>query len=138
MEDEKPSHKPRWLNVARSTVVASIVSAFAAILVALIGLYASSRNTSSPMPAAVSPKPSHSDASANPGPQAVLDAYLTAVNDRAWPEVWRLGERNLGPTYGAMVAGFRFTKRDTLLSFESNGSHVAAQIAAVETNGAIQ
>jgi hypothetical protein len=67
-----------------------------------------------------------------------METYLAAVNSRNWPKVWQLGGKNLGPTYGAMVAGFRKTRKDILLSFKRDGDHITAVIAAYEINGAVQ
>jgi hypothetical protein len=86
----------------------------------------------------LSPSPSLSQASVNRSPRAVIDAHLTAINKRDWPEVWQLGGKNLGPTYSAMIDGFRLTRKDMLLSFKSRGDYITTRIAAYETNGEVQ
>jgi hypothetical protein len=52
--------------------------------------------------------------------------------------VWQLGAKNLGPNYNTMIAGFRLTRKDTLVSFKGQGDHITAKIAAYETNGTVQ
>jgi hypothetical protein len=67
-----------------------------------------------------------------------MTAYIAAINTRDWPKVWQLGGKNLGPSYSAMIAGFRLTRRDILLSFKNHGDHITAKIAAYEANGTVQ
>jgi hypothetical protein len=77
-------------------------------------------------------------ASVSSSPRAVVEAYYAAVNARDWRRVWHLGGRNLGQSYGSMVAGFRLTRRDALTITTVEGSAVAAKIRAYETTGAVQ
>lgn len=71
-------------------------------------------------------------------PQAVVRAFIAAVNARNWRRVWLLGGKNLGLTYPALVAGFDRTRRDVLTSMTVNGDTVSARILAYETTGTVQ
>jgi hypothetical protein len=73
-----------------------------------------------------------------PGPQAVVEEFIAAINARNWPRVWQLGGKNLGESYASMVAGFRLTSHDVLTSLASSGDLVTARIRAYETTGAVQ
>ena len=73
-----------------------------------------------------------------PGPRAVVQDYLAAINQRDWPLVWQLGGKNLGETYRQMVAGYRLTSRDVVTSLQVSGAAVAVRILAYETTGAVQ
>jgi hypothetical protein len=77
-------------------------------------------------------------ASVSSAPRAVVEAYYAAINARDWRRVWRLGGKNLGQSYGSMVAGFRTTSRDVVTITTVQGSAVAARIRAYETTGAVQ
>jgi len=58
---------------------------------------------------------------------------------RWWPpQVWQLGGRNLGQSYGEMVAGCRLTGRVVVTSLQVSGDAVSARVLADETTGAVQ
>jgi hypothetical protein len=77
-------------------------------------------------------------ATAADSPRAVVKAFIAAINEHDWQKVWHLGGKNLGETYGAMVAGFRETNHDVLNRITSHGDTVNARITAYETTGAVQ
>ena len=75
---------------------------------------------------------------AKPAPEAVVKAYLAAINAHDWRKVWQLGGKNLGQTYTSMVTGFRDTSHDVLISLTTAGDSVSARIRAYETTGTVQ
>jgi hypothetical protein len=85
-----------------------------------------------------SPSVSRTATAADPAPQAVVKAYIAAINAHDWPRVWQLGGKNLGQSYAKMVRGFRYTSHDTLISITTAGDSVSARIHAYETTGIVQ
>ena len=77
-------------------------------------------------------------ATAADSPRAVVKAFIAAINEHDWHKVWQLGGKNLGETYGAMVAGFRETNHDVLNRITSHGDTVNARITAYESTGTVQ
>ena len=52
--------------------------------------------------------------------------------------MWQLGGRNLGQSYGEMVAGCRLTGRIVVTSLQVSGDAVSALVLADEKTGAVQ
>jgi Protein kinase domain len=75
---------------------------------------------------------------AAPGPRAVVSAYFAAINAHDWRHVWRLGGKNLGRPYPAMVAGYQLTARDVVTSITVHGAVATVRFRAYETTGAVQ
>src|SRR5579859_7704339 len=73
-----------------------------------------------------------------PSPRQVVEAYIAAVNQHDWRRVWQLGGKNLGASYGQMVAGYRHTSRVVIQSLRTRGQVVTVRVLAYETNGAAQ
>ena len=71
-------------------------------------------------------------------PTGVVEAYITAINQRNWTRVWALGGKNLGRTYRQIIAGFAHTSYVHITSITSNGPAVTVTTAATETNGTTQ
>ena len=71
-------------------------------------------------------------------PRQVVEAYITAINQRNWHRVWRLGGKKLNASYNQMVAGYRHTGRVVIQKLTTNGSTVTVRTKAYETNGAVQ
>jgi hypothetical protein len=72
------------------------------------------------------------------GPRSVIRAYFAAINARNWPKVWRIGGRNLSPSYTAMVAGYTGTVRDVYGLSRVSGDRVVVWLRARESGGLIQ
>ena len=75
----------------------------------------------------------HSDAGAQaqvtpPGPQAVVDSYLAAINQRDW----RLGGENGNPSYQELAAG---SGRDVIRTISVDGDHAIVRVRAYQTDG---
>jgi hypothetical protein len=68
----------------------------------------------------------------------VVESYLTAISLRDWPEAWQLGGKNLGQSYGQMIAGYRQTSRILISHLASNGDAVSVRTLAYESDGALQ
>lgn len=73
-----------------------------------------------------------------PGPRAVVQSYIAAINAHQWHRVWDLGGRNLSPSYQAMVAGYRLTAHDELTAVSVHGGIVNADLSARERTGTVQ
>jgi hypothetical protein len=127
----KPLGKPRRPSdavvAAWITGVLGIVGAIAA---ALLIIHATSHS-------AVSESATVSVSRTSPSPLSVVEAYLAAVNSRNWPKAWQIGGKHLNKSYSSMVAGFRNTEKDVLLSFKQDGDRITADIAAYHTNGTV-
>jgi hypothetical protein len=68
-------------------------------------------------------------------PDAVVAGFFDAVNKRDWQRAWRLGGRNLSPSYHAMVAGFAGTAQDNVTITGTRGGTVSVLLVAVQTSG---
>jgi hypothetical protein len=77
-----------------------------------------------------------------PAPGAVVSEFFAAISRHDWPEVWRLGGKNLGygpyASYSGMVSGYRGTIRDTLISIRTAGQTVSGQFRAYEAGGSVR
>jgi hypothetical protein len=86
--------------------------------------------------------PARDSLSAAPSPGSVVRAFFAAITRHDWPDVWRLGARNVGSgpsaTYNGMVSGYRLTARDVVTSLSVTGDSVSVRIRAYETTGAAQ
>jgi serine/threonine protein kinase len=71
-------------------------------------------------------------------PAAVVESFISAINAHNWRHVWLLGGMNLSSSYSSLVAGFRYTRHDRVVSLTTAGDIVTAQVSAVETTGAVQ
>ncbi|TCO52329.1 hypothetical protein [Actinocrispum wychmicini] len=102
-------------------------------------------STLSPSTSTVSPSPS-SDAdtvtvTTPPGvpppddPQAVVQAYFDAINNRDYQRAWDLGGKNVGQSYSAFAAGFATTDHDTVTIVAVDGNTVTADLMAQQTDG---
>ncbi len=132
-------------------LVAGAAAAGAALVISNLSGGSSSRppaatgagHATSPAAPASSPASNPASTQASPvasvaSPAAVVRAYLAAVNRRDWPEVWRLGGKNLGQSYRQMVAGYRLTSRVVITSLTASGDAVYVRVLAYETTGAVQ
>jgi len=93
-----------------------------------------SPTTSSPVespPATTSPAP-------GTGPEAVVQAYINAINARDYRRAWELGGKNLGKPYEAFEAGFATTDHDVLRIQSVQGGTVTVELTAVQTDGTQQ
>lgn len=73
-----------------------------------------------------------------PGPRAVVDSYFAAINQRDWPQVWRLGGENSNSSYREMVDGYSGTDRDVVRAIRVSGDHAVVRVRAYEADGAFQ
>ena len=76
-----------------------------------------------------------------PAPEAVIRQFYASISSHDWPEVWRLGGRNLGTgpyaSYGGMVSGYRGTVRDVLTELHARGDRVSGRFLAYQASGAV-
>jgi hypothetical protein len=83
--------------------------------------------------------PTSSGASTGPAsaqtPSQVVQAYYQAINEHQYQTAWDLGGKNTGTTYDQYVAGFNGTASDVVEILSVNGSVVAAQLTANQTDG---
>jgi hypothetical protein len=114
-------------------------AAGAAVILAVAGggIALGSHLSGTPHPSR-SPSVTRTATSAEQAPEAVVRAYFAAIDAHDWHRVWELGGKNLGQTYGSMVAGFRDTRHDKLTSLTTSGDFVSARILAYETTGTVQ
>jgi Protein kinase domain len=70
-----------------------------------------------------------------PGPRTVVDSYFTAINDRDWPRVWRLGGENSNPSYSKMVDDYSSTDKDVVRAISVSGDHAIVRVRAYEADG---
>jgi hypothetical protein len=89
--------------------------------------------------AKASPRPK---ATTRPTPRAVTVAYLAAISRHDWPEVWKLGGKNVGTgpyaSYAGMVAGYRGTVKDVLLNVRVSGQSAIGEFHAHESDGEVR
>ncbi|MFI6335940.1 hypothetical protein [Streptomyces sp. NPDC050535] len=74
-------------------------------------------------------------ASATTGPEAVVTAYFTAINNRDYGTAWELGGKNLETDYNSFVSGYSTTQHDTISIVSVQGSVVQLVLDALETDG---
>jgi hypothetical protein len=117
----------RWLG--RALAAGALVVVLAAAGLAALALISRTHPGGQPTPTAGSP--------AVPRPRAVVEAYFAAINAHHWRKVWNLGGKNLSPTYGAMVAGYRSTARDVLTHVKTHGDRVSLRLIAHQTDGTV-
>jgi len=93
---------------------------------------AAPRPTARATPAAAAP----ASPAPPPGPVQVVRQFYAAISRHDWPEVWRLGGRNLGQgpyaTYSGMVSGYRGTLRDVLTDAHASGNIVTGRFLAYQ------
>jgi hypothetical protein len=100
-------------------------------------------------PAPVSPAPASPVPSATPArpggaasPRQVVRAFYAAISRHDWPQVWRLGGRNLGygpyATYQGMVAGYAGTIRDEVTDLTVRGTVVSGHFRAYHADGQVR
>jgi hypothetical protein len=95
-------------------------------------------------PASASPAPPATPA--RPGgtasPRQVVRAFYAAISRHDWPQVWRLGGRNLGygpyATYQGMVAGYAGTIRDEVTDLTVRGNVVSGHFRAYHAGGQVR
>jgi hypothetical protein len=68
---------------------------------------------------------------APPGPQAVVDSYFAAINNRDWRRVWRRGGENSSPSYD----DYSVIDRDDVRAISVSGDHAVVRVRAYEANG---
>jgi hypothetical protein len=114
-------------------------AAAAAVILAVAGggIALGSHLSGTPDPSR-SPSVSPTATPAEQAPEAVVKAYIAAIDAHDWRRVWQLGGKNLGQTYTSMVTGFRYTSHDVLTSLTAAGDSVSARIRAYETTGTVQ
>lgn len=130
---EQSSREPQ---PAPPAVRALVVASCAAVMLPFVMLVVQPWRTD---PAA---NAKHSNASAvvlPMSPAATVSAYYAAISKHDWPQVWRLGGKNLGrgpsATYEGMVAGYRSTLRDEVKALHVSGDSVSGWFIAYQTNG---
>ena len=69
-----------------------------------------------------------------PGPQAVVDSYLAAINQRDW----RLRGENGSPSYQEMAVGYSGSERDVIRTISVDGDHAVVRVRAYQTDGDFQ
>ena len=136
-----PSRQPRrwpWLAAGAAALLAVVViglTALAGRLLPAAGTAGTAASGGQPTVPAAATAPARRRVA---GPRAVVEAYLAAINQRAWPRAWRLGGDNLGRPYRAFVSGFRLTARIVILSLRASGDVVHVRILAYESSGPVQ
>jgi hypothetical protein len=102
---------------------------------------APARSPSPARPAAASPSRGTA-AHLEPAPRQVVRAFYAAISRHDWPQVWRLGGRNLGygpyATYRGMIAGYAGTIRDQLTDLRVRGSAVTGHFLAYHVGGQVR
>jgi hypothetical protein len=73
-----------------------------------------------------------------PTPYSVIAAYFHAINLKDWPQVWALGGKNLGESYGQMVNGYAQTAHDQPFVYKVEGGTVSVALLATEDSGSTQ
>jgi restriction system protein len=79
--------------------------------------------------------------SAASGPGAVVMEAFTAINHHDWRtlrNLWSHSDSSHDSTYRKMIAGYRLTERDVVMSLKASGDAVSARVLAYETTGAVQ
>jgi hypothetical protein len=75
-------------------------------------------------------------------PVRVVRAFYAAISRHDWPQVWRLGGRNLGygpyAGYRGMVTGYAGTVRDEVTDLRTRGSVVSGHFRAYHANGQVR
>jgi hypothetical protein len=74
-------------------------------------------------------------------PAAVVEANVAAINRHDWPAVWQSYAHRVpgyGSAYTRMVAGYRHTARDVVLSMNVRGDAVSAVVRAYKADGTVQ
>jgi serine/threonine protein kinase len=136
-----PSRQPRgwpWLAVGAAALLAAVVIGLAGLagrLLPAAGTGSTAASGGQPAAPAATTAPARRRVA---GPRAVVEAYLAAINQRDWPQAWRLGGDNLGRPYRAFVAGFRLTARVVILSLRVSADVVHVRILAYESTGPVQ
>jgi restriction endonuclease len=105
-----------------------------------------SRASASPVPASTvhanSAPASGALVSPVSAPVRVVRAFYAAISRHDWPQVWRLGGRNLGygpyASYQGMVAGYAGTVRDELTDLRTRGSVVSGRFRAYHADGQVR
>jgi serine/threonine protein kinase len=125
----RPPRRRRWLG--KVLVAAALVLVLAAAGVAALVL-------TSRVHLGGQPEPPASSSPAAASPQAVVRAYVAAINAHQWRKVWDLGGKNFSRTYDRMVAGYRSTARDVLTSVHAHGRIVTVRLRAHQTDGTVR
>ncbi|WP_405992481.1 hypothetical protein [Streptomyces sp. NBC_00986] len=80
--------------------------------------------------------PTEEATSAAAEPEAVVNAYFAAVNNRDYSTAWALGGKNLGDAdYDAFVKGYANTQRDSISQVSVQGTFVQLVLNARQTDG---
>jgi hypothetical protein len=160
---EQDSRRPEadgsggWLHAhsAEAKVAASVVTA-----ACLVVLGVAVQIAAIPHSAAAGAVPSHTGAkasrpvskvpsaqamskpSAPPTAAAVVGKFLAAISSHDWPEVWKLGGKNIGrgpyASYPGMITGYQGTIRDVLTMLRVTGRTVSGQFLAYQTDGEVR
>jgi len=69
------------------------------------------------------------------GPEAVVNAYFAAINNRDYRTAWDLGGKNLDRDYETFAGGFATTQSDTVIVNSVAGDEVALTLEANQTDG---
>ena len=75
---------------------------------------------------------------ANAAPEAVVLAFLDAINHQDWPRVWQLGAKNLNIPYGQMAYSFPRTSDKDVFITSAIGDVVTVLLVAVEAHNQAQ
>jgi hypothetical protein len=70
-------------------------------------------------------------------PTTVVGAYFAAINAHDYQGAYRLGGKNLEPSYARFAAGFADTAGDIWTTLSVNGDRVTGQLEAVHTDGSV-
>jgi hypothetical protein len=105
-----------------------------------------SRASASPVPASTvhanSAPASTAPVSPVSVPVRVVRAFYAAISRHDWPQVWRLGGRNLGygpyASYQGMVAGYAGTVRDEVTDLRTRGGVVSGHFRAYHADGQVR
>jgi hypothetical protein len=72
----------------------------------------------------------------------VVREFFAAISRHDWPEVWRLGAKNLGrgpyASYDGMISGYQGTIRDVVITLKATGESISGQFLAYETAGVVK
>ena len=135
-------HSPAGRQLARGAASASPANAVAA--------GGSAPASSPPGRASASPVPASAARASRPrhapgaqlSPVRVVRAFYAAISRHDWPQVWRLGGRNLGygpyASYQGMVAGYAGTVRDEVTDLRARGNVVSGHFRAYHADGQVR
>lgn len=132
---------------AQFTMMAVSLSAVTVLVIAIQALVSSPARPTAAIPDANGRSGATTSQLAGPArpnpsqtaPRTVVRDFFTAISQHDWVKVWELGGKNLGRgpyrSYNGMIAGYRGTVRDLLLTLTAVGSTVSGEFLAYESDG---